>query len=118
MIEVITITGEKYDVDETTRKYVTKKISRLGRYLSRHARRSVSAEVKLRQINELHGNKYEVEVVLHVPEKTLIAKDSTMNMLAAVDIVEAKLGTQLRKYKDNTAVKRGVLSRFKREYSA
>lgn len=113
----VAITGEKYDVDDVTRRYVTKKLSRLEKYLPRHARKSVSAEVKLRQINETHGNKYEAEIILHVPDKTLLAKDSTMNMLAAVDIVEAKLVTQLHKYKE-TAVsytrRRRFLGRLKR----
>lgn len=119
MIDSIEITGVKYDVDETTRKYVTKKIGRLDRYLPRHARKSARAEVKLRQINEAHGNKYEAEVILHVPDAILTAKDSTLNILAAVDIVEAKVVAQLHKYKETTIAhigRRGVLGRFKRGY--
>ena len=120
MINLIEITGVKYDVDATTKKYVTKKIARLDRYLPRHARKSASAEVKLKEVNRDHGNKYEAEVILHVPEKVITAKDSTVNMLAAVDIVEAKLINQLRKYKQTTVPhvgRRGVLARFKRSYA-
>lgn len=120
MIEAIEITGDAYEVDETTKKYVTKKIGRLDRYLPRHARKSVTAEVKLRQINGDHGNKYQAEVILQVPDKVLTASDSTVNMLAAVDIVEAKIIAQLHKYKETTIAhvgRRGVLSRFKRSYS-
>lgn len=120
MIETIKITGLKYDVDETTRKYITKKIGRLSAYLPRHARKTANAEVKLQQINEAHGNKYEAEIILHVPGKILTARDSTMNMLAAIDIVEAKLVTQLHKYKEASIAhvgRRGVLSRFKRSYA-
>jgi len=40
-------------------------------------------------------------VVLVMPEKTVVAKDSTVNMLAAIDIVEAKMITQLRKIKSS-----------------
>jgi putative sigma-54 modulation protein len=58
MIEAITITGVKFTVDETTRKYVVKKIGHLDRYLPRHARKSVTAEVRLQQVNRDHGNKY------------------------------------------------------------
>lgn len=117
MITAITLTGEKYEIDEATKKYVSKKIGRLDRYLPRHARKSVSADVKLRRIDQPHGNKYEAEVILHVPGKTLAAKDSTVNMLAAVDIVEAKIVSQLHKYKETSIPhigKRGLLSRFKR----
>lgn len=120
MIESLTVTGIKYDVDEKTSKYVTKKIGSLDRYLPRHARKSVKATVKLIQIDEKHGNKYEVEVVMSLPEKTITAKDSTLNMLAAVDIVEAKLATQLRKYKETRIAhvgKQGLMARFKRSFS-
>ena len=121
MIQSIAITGVKYDLDDTTKKYVTQKIGRLDRFLPRHARKSVTAEVKLKEVNRDHGNKYEAEVILYVPDKQLAAKDSTVNMLAAVDIVEAKIVTQLRKYKDlhigHTGRTRSVLSHFKRSYA-
>ncbi|HSW91674.1 MAG TPA: ribosome-associated translation inhibitor RaiA [Candidatus Saccharimonadales bacterium] len=120
MIEAIEITGVAYEVDETTKKYVLKRVSRLDRYLPRHARKSVTAEVKLRQINADHGNKYEAEIILQVPDKVLTASDSTVNMLAAVDITEAKIIAQLHKYKETTIAhiaKRGVLGRFKRSYA-
>jgi putative sigma-54 modulation protein len=120
MIAAIDITGIKYDVDETTRKYVLRKIGRLDRYLPRHARKSVTADVRLRQIDADHGNKYEVDIVLNVPDKRLTARDSTVNMLAAVDIVEAKIVAQLHKYKETSLPhvgRRGVLSRFKRSYA-
>lgn len=119
MIASIDITGIKYDIDVTTRKYVLKKIGRLDRYLPRHARKSASADVRLRMGSGKNGNKYEVEVTLNVPDKTLTAKDSTVNMLAAIDIVESKLVAQLHRYKTASVPhigKRGVLSRFKRSY--
>lgn len=120
MIDAIDITGVKYELDDTTKKYVVKKIGRLDRYLPRHARKSVAADVKLKEVNRDHGNKYEAEIVLTVPEKVITAKDSTVNILAAIDIVEAKLVSQLRKYKQTTTPhigSRGVLSRFKRSYA-
>ncbi len=119
MIETINITGLQLDVDVKTKKYVRKKIGRLSRYLPRHARKSVSAEVKLKEVNKDHGNKYEAEVILYLPEQTITAKDSTLNILAAIDIVEAKAITQLRRYKQlhtNHRGKHGFLSRFKRSF--
>lgn len=120
MIQNMDITGVKFELDNVTKRYVMKKIGRLDRYLPKHARKSVTAEVKLKEINQAHGNKYEAEVILRVPEKNITAKDSTLNMLAAVDIVEAKLATQLKKYKEihiPHVGRRGVLSRFKRSYA-
>ena len=120
MINRISITGVKYDIDEQTKKYVIKKISRLDRYLPRHARKTASAEVLLKEVNRAHGNKYEAEVIIRVPSKTLTAKDSTVNILAALDIVEAKLAAQLHKYKSTTKDHTGLhalLSRLKRSYA-
>lgn len=117
----ISITGKGYNVDEATKKYILKKVGRLWRYLPRHARKSASADVIVAEVNKPHGNKYEVEVVMRVPNKTLAAKDSTVNALAALDIVESKLVGQLHRYKLETVAhlgrKRSILSRLKRGYS-
>ena len=75
--------------------------------------------VRIEEINGEHGNKYEVEVVITVPDQTIKAKDSTLNVLAATDIVERKLAGQLRKYKQNQLPhlgRRGLLARFKRSF--
>ena len=101
MIASIDITGNKYNVSDKLQKYIVDKVGKLDRYVPAHARKSVVADVKLRQVNRDHGNKYEAEIIITVPDKTIVAKDSTMNMHAAIDIVEAKLVAQLRKYKDS-----------------
>lgn len=106
MIGSIDITGIQYDVNARTQRYVTEKVGKLDRYVPMHARKTMRAEVKLRQVNRDHGNKYEAEVILQVPDKVITAKDTTMNMMAAVDIVEAKLVAQLRKYKDSVVAAR------------
>ncbi|MFZ1317449.1 MAG: ribosome-associated translation inhibitor RaiA [Candidatus Saccharimonas aalborgensis] len=121
MITNVEITGVgSYAVDESTKKYVLKKIGSLERLAPRHARKSMHADVKLAEVNRDKGNKYEVEVILTVPDRRLTAKDSTMNILAAIDIVEAKLASQLRKYKQETVPhvgRRKLLDRFKRSYA-
>lgn len=120
MIAHIEITGVgSYAPDETVKKYVTKKIGALDRLAPRHARKTMHAEIKIEEVNRPKGNKYEVEAVITVPDRQLTAKDSTMNVLAATDIVEAKLATQLRKYKDERIGhigRRRILARFKRSY--
>lgn len=114
-----TMQGFNYEINDVTKKYVQKKLNNLARYVPRHARASLGAAVKLKQINQSHGNKYEVEITLRVPDKVLTAKDSTLNILAAVDIVEAKLAGQLRRYKTEVLAhigRRDVLHHFKRSY--
>lgn len=119
MITHIDIAGVKYNLDDMTKKYVNKKIGRLDRYLPKKDRNGVRAEVKLKEVNRDHGNKYECEVLLFVPDKTLMAKDTTVNMLAAVDIVEEKLKNQLKKYKGERTSHRGrhdLLGKVKRSF--
>jgi len=119
MITSIKVAGIAYNIDEVTRKYVIKKIGRLDRYLPRHARKSVSVNVKIEQVNHDHGNKYQAEIIMNIPGGLITAKDSTGNVLAAVDIVEAKIRAQLRDYKQANVAhigKRGIMSRFKQSF--
>jgi len=114
--ELIQITGISYTVDESTRKYVIKKVEHLFKYLPRHAKKSVSVEVKLEEVNHEHGNKYQAEMIFDVPGKLINAKDSTSNILAAIDIVEAKIQIQLAEYKRISIPhigRRGIMGRFK-----
>ena len=121
MITHIDITGVgAYELDDSTRKYVLKKIGALDRFAPRHARKSMKADVKIAEVNRDKGNKYEVEVIIDVPGKRVTAKDSTLNALAAIDIVETKLATQLRRYKEEHLPhvgKRKLLDRFKRSFA-
>lgn len=120
MIATVEITGVGgYAPDDSTKKYIRKKIGTLDRLAPRHARKTMRATVKLAEINQSNGNKYEVEVLVHVPDKVITAKDSTMNILAATDIVETKVANQLRKYKQELIPhvgRRKLLDRFKRSY--
>jgi putative sigma-54 modulation protein len=100
MIAKIDTSGINLDLSDDIKKYIDRKIGRLDKFIPRHARKSVHAEAKLRETNNRLGNKYECEVILHVPGGTIQAKEATLNMFAAVDIVEAKLRNQLTKYKD------------------
>lgn len=100
MIAHIDTAGINFDLSDDIKKYITKKLGRLDKYMPRHARKTARLEVKLRETNNRLGNKYECEAVLHVPGPQLQAKEATLNMFAAVDIVEAKLKNQLVKYKE------------------
>ena len=121
MIANIEITGVGgYTPDDSTKDYVRKRIGGLDKKATKHARKSIRAEVKMAEVNRDNGNKYEVEVILFMPDQRIVAKDSTMNILAATDIVEAKLAAQLRKYKDDHVLhigRRKLLDHFKRSYA-
>lgn len=98
MISRVDITGIHYEVGEDLKKYINKKIGKLDRFVPRHARQSLHAEVKLAEL-KTKTNRNKCEVILHLPEKQLTATESTVNMFAAVDVVETKLKNQLKKYK-------------------
>lgn len=100
MLQKFQINGVHTTVDDQLRKYVTRKIGNLDKYLSRHARASAHAEVHLKEDRAKDKQHATCEVTLHLPHSTIIVKESTLNMFAAVDIVEAKLKQQLKKYKD------------------
>lgn len=108
MLRRIDISGVHTDVNDDLRKYVMKKIGRLDRYVNRHGRKSVHVEVKLKENKAKNKKQCTCEVIMHLPHETLTTKESTLNMYAAIDIVEEKLKNQLKKYKDIHASPRSV----------
>lgn len=103
--------------DEVARKYAEKRVERLFKYLPRRDKKTASAEIKLEQVNHDHGNKYEAEITLKLPGKIITAKDSTGNIMSAVDIVEAKIMSQLKTHKAKVVShneRQPIISRFKR----
>lgn len=100
MIERIEISGLHMSVDDDLHKYVNKKIGKLDQYMSRHARKSAHASVKLKANKSKDRKQATCEVILHLPKGTVTTKETTINMFAAVDIVEQKLKNQLKKYKE------------------
>lgn len=100
MIHKLEIDGVHMEVGTDLRKYVHKKIGRLDRYVSRHARASLHAEIKLKEGKHKGQEERTCEVILHLPHETIAVKETTINVYAAVDIAEEKLKTQLKKYKD------------------
>jgi putative sigma-54 modulation protein len=119
MIEKLEIAGVHTSVDDKLHRYVTKKIGKLDTYIARHARKSAHAEVLLKK-NSTKSTKilYACEVILHLPHEVIRVEEATLNLYAAVDIVEEKLKTQLKKYKDLHAspkLHRRVISRLKHQ---
>jgi len=117
MIQKLEINGVHTVLTDDLKKYIIKKIGKLDRYLPRHARESAHAEIFVKEIMIKAKKECVCEVVLQLPGKTLTTKESTINMFAAVDIVEAKLKNQLKKYKDthnSNRIHRRVIMRLKR----
>ena len=99
MIKRLEINGVHMSVGDDLKKYVDKKIGRLDRFIPKAGRESVHVEVKLKESKAKDKNERTCEVIMHLPHENIMVKETTINIYAAVDIVEAKLHQQLRKYK-------------------
>ena len=100
MIDKIEITGNKYKIEESFRKYATKRIGKLDRYLPRGSKKDVIAKIVITEVDRSHCTKYEISAAMEIPGgKVIAAKDESSNVYAGVDIIEAKLMGQIRRYK-------------------
>lgn len=118
MIAKIDTSGINIELNDDIRKYIARKIGRLDKYIPKPIRNEAQAAARLRETGNRLGNKYECEVVLKVSGATMQAKESTLNMFAAVDIAEVKLRNQLIKYKNEYRKDHpGLLRRLKSRVS-
>ncbi|MBQ6313729.1 ribosome-associated translation inhibitor RaiA [Candidatus Saccharibacteria bacterium] len=100
MIEKIEVSGSDYKVEEPLRKYVEKRIGKLDRYLPRGSKKDVVLKVIVSSIGKSKGEKYEISAAMDIPGgKVIAAKDECSNVFAGIDLVEAKLTGQIRRYK-------------------
>lgn len=104
MIEKIEISGSNYKPTDSFRKYTEKRIGKLDRYLPKACKKDVIAKVVVTEVDRAHGNKYEISAAMEIPGgKVLAARDETSNVFAGIDIIEAKLMGQIRRFKlENT----------------
>ena len=117
MIGKLEISGVHTKVDDKLKKYVMTKIGKLDRYMNRHTRISAHAEVLLKEVKAKDKKECVCEVVLYLPKETITVSEATLNMFAAVDIVEAKLKNRIKKYKmthGNPRLHQRVLARLRR----
>ncbi len=122
MIERFDINSVHMTTDEKLQKYVIKKIGSLDKYLPRASRASAHAEVILKEAAAQKGegsqNSFTCEVNLQLPHETINVSEGTVNMYAAIDIVEQKLKHQIAKYKElhgSGALKRKLSARLSRK---
>jgi ribosomal subunit interface protein len=118
MFQQFEIQGLHATKDKKLYNYVTKKIGGLDKYVGKHAKSSAHAEVHLKESKNKSEQHSHCEVTLYLPKQTIVAKESALNMYAAVDITEAKLKQQLRKYKDlhaSGSFHRHIVNRFRRK---
>lgn len=99
MIQKIEIIGVHLEVDEKITKYINKKLGKLDKYLPKKSKDSAHLEVMLKD-NKKNVNHSICEVVLFLPKSKIVVSENTINIFAAIDIVEEKLKIQIKKYKE------------------
>jgi ribosomal subunit interface protein len=118
MIAKFELKGVHTTIDPNLQKYATRKLASLDKYLPRHHRDAAHAIVELKQVGKAKDQgKYTCDVTLHLPKETIHVAETTLNMFAAIDIVETKLKQQIKKYKDSHAtgkLSRHLSARFRR----
>ncbi|GAC1369491.1 MAG: hypothetical protein NVSMB39_1360 [Candidatus Saccharimonadales bacterium] len=99
------VTARNFEVDDKMSSYVDEKIGGLEKYLPRQVRETAVCNVTLEDDpSGREDNRYVCDAVLTVKGTTMVSREGTVNIYAAVDIVEAKLKAQLAKYKEKTAL--------------
>ncbi len=100
MITEIKITGHDYRIEEPLKKYVEKRLGKLDRYLPRGAKKDVMINVSFVEVGKNRNEKFEVAAAMELTGgKVIAAKDECTNVFAGVDLIEAKLTGQIRRYK-------------------
>ena len=100
MIDKIDITGNGYKVEDSFRKYVEKRLGKLDRYLPRGSKKDVVCKVVVTETNKKSKEKFDISAAMEIPGgKVIAAKDECSNLFAGVDLIEAKLMGQIRRYK-------------------
>ncbi len=95
----IEISGTNYKLSDQEQDYIDRKCRKLVNHMPMHSRRSAFVSAKISLLTQPGADKYQCDVVLTLPDKTLVASETATSVAAAIDIVERKLQGQIRKYK-------------------
>ena len=105
----IEISGTNYKLSNQEQSY---------NHMPTHSRQSAFVSAKVGLVGQKSGDKYQCDVVLTLPDKTLVASETSPNLTTAIDEVERKLQDQIRRYKTerrNDGTNRGgIVAKIKR----
>jgi ribosomal subunit interface protein len=106
------LTARNFEMDERVKDYAHSKICSLERFLPRQVRETAKVMIVLENDpNGREDNRYVCEAVITVAGGKMVSREGTVNMYAAIDIVEAKLKNQVLRYKEKqtTEPRRGKM---------
>ena len=104
----IAITGRNLNLNDSIKKYINKKISKVERMY----KRIYKCEVVLEEIKSMTN----VEIIVYLKSNKLIARESTPDVYASIDNATGKINKQLRRLNGKLSSKRRkrVLDKFVR----
>lgn len=106
------ISTRKCEVNEELEAYMERKLGKLDKYFPRkHQPTGMSIELTRDERVE-PDKRYHISVTITAPQHPMHAETATMNPHSAVDIIEAKLKEQIRKYKEKHSPRRITLKRM------
>lgn len=118
MISKLDITATNFDLTENTKKYATKRIAKLDRYLPRANKRDVVLKLVFSENSGNNSAKYEISAAMEIPGgKVIAARDTSTNLNAGIDIIETKLLGQIRRFRteqENQKEKKSLKNFFKK----
>ncbi|WP_251551919.1 ribosome hibernation-promoting factor, HPF/YfiA family [Neobacillus muris] len=88
------VRGENIEVTPAIREYLEKKISKLERYFTEAPNANVNVNLRFNP-----DKTSKVEVTIPLPNLTLRAEETNIDMYAAIDLITDKLERQIRKHK-------------------
>ena len=105
----ISITARNFKVDDRVKKYVAKRLQKLSKLYKRIYRCEVILGAEKERRN--------VEILLHLKRTQIIAKETSPDIFASIDLASDKVQKQLRRLKDKVSSRRNrktkaVLSKF------
>lgn len=96
---IFEITGKNgFETTSSINTYIEKKLSKVDKFLSEKVE-------KIRVVMKVYPNYHKVEATLHSSHVSLRAEVKHKDMYAAIDLVEEKLGEQIKKYKTKVSRK-------------
>lgn len=108
----IDITGRNFELDDKITKYVNTKFGSLDKYVRKHSSGAKGSVILEIDKSNREDNECVCDVTIEIRGQKLHAKEATLNMYAAIDICEAKLKTQVLKYKDKNLASKQRGSKF------
>lgn len=93
----ISIHGDHVKITESIKEYVEEKLSKLGKYFTDDSDVDVIVKVRVRGVLQI------IEVTVPTKLFTIRAEESNEDLYAAIDLVQKKLETQIKKNKSKLA---------------